>query len=122
MEARSDASSSAVYNRYEVMRRFEYDLDAFEELVQLFTSCYREDIDALQCAIEDRELDSVARVSKRLKDAARSFSSSPVYDAVEQLERAVRSGAPERESFSHLSRVQENLELLQAALDEALGN
>lgn len=121
MELRSDAlSSEPVYDRYEVMRRFEYDLDAFEELVQLFASCYHDDIGELQSAIEDGELESISRVSRRLKDAARSFSSEPVYDAVDELEQAIR-GKSDRESTYYLSRLQENLEVLQAALDEAIG-
>jgi len=123
VETPSDTrGTEAVYNRYEVMRRFEHDLSAFGELVELFASCYPEDLSSLRSAIDGGEFGQVSKVSKRLKDAARSFSSEPVLEAVQALEEAALRGSSANESTELLSRLEKNLDILQAALDEALGH
>ena len=111
-----------VYNRYEVMRRFEHDLGAFEELVELFASCCPGDLEALQSAIDQGDPDEVCRITRRFRDAAKSFSCEPLVDSIRRLEEAVERGIGQTDSKGLMTRITNDLDVLQSALDDALGN
>jgi len=84
--------SNSVFDREELRRRIDCDEDVLEEIVQGFIDDYSVNLEKLQQAFRDRNMDAIHRLVHLMKGSAANMSANPLRESMARMETFLRQG------------------------------